>query len=41
MTKPRTVTFNSEDDALAEIATLKRGYRKHGNWTLPQACWLC
>lgn len=36
MADKRTLNFASEDECIAEIATLKRGYVAKGNWTLSQ-----
>ena len=37
--KPRVVRFNTGDDVAAEVDRLRaNGYRRHGNWTLPQIC---
>ena len=35
MSEKRALQFNSEDDALAEIAKLRKGYRQLKNWNLP------
>ena len=37
MSERRHLKLTTEDQALAEIATLRRGYRQLGNWTLPMA----
>jgi hypothetical protein len=36
----RTLSFRSEDEAIAEIDRLRAGgYTKRGNWSLPMICW--
>jgi hypothetical protein len=35
----RILKFADEDQAIAEIQRLRRGYRKTKNWTLPMICW--
>lgn len=35
----RQLTFASVDDALADVAQLRRGYDRLGTWSLPQICW--
>ena len=39
MTSRRAVQYQTVDDALADVATLRRGYARHGAWSLPQICW--
>jgi hypothetical protein len=35
----RQVSFNSNDDLIAEINRLRKGYTQTGNWSLAQICW--
>jgi hypothetical protein len=35
----RSLSFASEDEAIADVTTLRRGYTRSGAWTLPQICW--
>ena len=35
MSDKRHLNLHTEDDALAEIARLRKGYTQNGNWTLP------
>lgn len=35
----RELKFETVDDALADVARLRRGYGRTGNWSLPQVCW--
>ena len=38
--KRRRLSFATEDAVLADVARLRRhGYRRHGNWSLPQIAW--
>jgi len=39
MNPRRTLQFNSEDDVIADVQNLRKGYTQAGNWTLPQVCW--
>lgn len=39
MSDRRPLRFKTEDDVLAELAQLKRGYVRRGNWTLAQVAW--
>ena len=40
VTGPREgLRFASEDDAIADIQTLRKGYQQTGGWSLPQICW--
>lgn len=36
---PRALQFKSEDEAIAEVDRLRRGYRRHGKWSLGQIAW--
>jgi hypothetical protein len=35
----RRLEFRTEVEVLAEVARLRRGWRRRGNWTLPQVAW--
>jgi hypothetical protein len=35
----RQLSFKSEDEVIADLERLRRGYVKAGNWSLPQAAW--
>jgi hypothetical protein len=35
----RKLNLRSEDDIIAEVNRLRKGYRKTGNWSLPQISW--
>jgi hypothetical protein len=35
----RDLHFKSEDEVIAELGWLRRGYRQLGQWTLPQIAW--
>ncbi len=37
--KQRDLSFATEDQVIAEIARLQRGYAKNGNWSLAQIAW--
>lgn len=39
MTERRSLAFTCEDDVIADLAWLRRGYMQAGNWSLPQASW--
>lgn len=39
MSDAAALRFQTEDDVIARIALLRRGYVKKGNWTLAQICW--
>ena len=39
MTAPRALQLQTEQQAIDEIARLRRGCRQTGNWTLAQVCW--
>jgi len=34
----RRLNFNSEDDVIADVQRLRRGYARSGAWSLPQMC---
>ncbi len=34
----RTLSFTSEDEAIADVQALRRGYVQAGRWSLPQMC---
>lgn len=38
MSQRRKLHFRSEDEVILDIETLRRGYTRHGNWTLAQIC---
>lgn len=38
MNDRRTLNFTAVDDVIADVQTLRRGYERVGQWTLPQAC---
>lgn len=37
-TERRELNFNSEDDVIAAVSELRRGYAQAGGWSLPQMC---
>ncbi len=39
MSAPRKLKLDTEDAALAELETLRKGYVQHGKWTLAQIAW--
>jgi hypothetical protein len=36
--KLRNISYATIADCIADVETLRRGYRAGGNWTLPQVC---
>lgn len=39
MSRRRTLHFKTEDDVIADVRNLRKGYTQAGHWTLPQVCW--
>ncbi len=39
MSAVRKLDFQTEDQVVAEVERLRKGYRKKGNWTMSQICW--
>jgi len=37
-TRRTGLTFNTEDDVIADVQRLRRGYAQAGSWSLPQTC---
>jgi hypothetical protein len=37
--KRRKLRYADEAAVIADVNELRRGYRQHGTWTLPQICW--
>ncbi len=38
MSERRRLVFGDADQVAAEVSRLRKGYRKMGNWSLPQIC---
>ena len=38
-TRRPNLSFATDEDVIADVTRLRRGYAKSGGWTLPQACW--
>jgi hypothetical protein len=36
--KLRSISYTTVAECIADVETLRRGYRAGGNWTLPQTC---
>jgi hypothetical protein len=39
MSERRSLAFTCEDEVIADLGWLRRGYRQVGEWNLPQVCW--
>ncbi|MCC6424161.1 MAG: DUF1569 domain-containing protein [Phycisphaerales bacterium] len=39
MSRRQTLKFNTEDDVIADVQKLRKGYQQAGAWNLPQVCW--